>query len=470
MRRARLRVFGRPRVTARAADRVDRRLDRARRRDAREGDEVRGARRQVLSTVARRRRFWTSTATRARRASHARGLVIPAHPAGARRPAGKLDERRQRALTRYYLAAGAGGSPSACTPRSSRSAIRRSGLFEPVLALAAEEMARADARRDVPVVRIGGICGPTAQAAREAEPAARPRLPRRAPQPRGAAQVVGRRAARALPRGVRGHPARRLLPPTRGRRAAAAVRVLAPLRRDPNVVAIKIAPFNRYQTLDVVRAVAESGRDDIALYTGNDDNIVADLITPFRFDGAERRRSRGASSAACSGTGRSGRARPWSCSTSVSTRLPTACRASCCDAACEVTDANAAFFDAAHGFAGCIAGLHEVLRRQGLLASMRCLDPARDAQPRPARGDRPRLSGVPAPERRRVRRAAPRRRGCVSGIALAGLKPCGGDERASSSALATVTVIQESDRVVRGQRDARKQRDRRRSLSRERCP
>jgi hypothetical protein len=142
------------------------------------------------------------------------------------------------------------------------------------------------------------------------------------------------------------------------------------------VIAIKIAPFHRYRTLDVVRAVAESGRDDIALYTGNDDNIVLDLLTPYRFrlDGREvERRIIG------------GLLGHWA----VSTRRAVELLAVCHDAArrgegipvnllrlaIPTTDANAALFDVANGFAGCIAGIHEVLRRQGMLEGIWCLDP-----------------------------------------------------------------------------------------------
>jgi dihydrodipicolinate synthase/N-acetylneuraminate lyase len=133
-----------------------------------------------------------------------------------------------------------------------------------------------------------------------------------------------------------------------------------------NVVAIKIAPFNRYQTLDVVRAVIEVGREDLALYTGNDDHIVADFLTPFRFGGEERRIVGGLLG-------------HWSVWTRRAVELLERCRLA--DATpellrlgVEVTDCHAAFFDAANGFRGCIAGLHEVLRRQGLLDGLWCLD------------------------------------------------------------------------------------------------
>ena len=163
----------------------------------------------------------------------------------------------------------------------------------------------------------------------------------------------------------------------------------------PAVVAIKIAPFNRYQTLDVVRAVVDAGRDDIALYTGNDDNIVADLVTPFRFavDGRTvERRIVG---------GLLGHWAVWTRSAvSLLDECQAAARAGQVPAALlqrgvEVTDANAAFFDAAHGFAGCIAGIHEVLRRQGLVRSTRCLD----ADESSARARLPRSTASAAPIR-----------------------------------------------------------------------
>ncbi len=140
-----------------------------------------------------------------------------------------------------------------------------------------------------------------------------------------------------------------------------------------NVVAVKIAPFNRYQTLDVVRAVAEAGRDDIALYTGNDDNIVLDLVTPFRFQNCVHKVERRIVG---------GLLGQWAVWTRRTVELLRACQEASAAVPAELlrlngelTDANAAIFDAANGFAGCIAGVHEVLRRQGLLAGTWCLDP-----------------------------------------------------------------------------------------------
>jgi hypothetical protein len=148
-----------------------------------------------------------------------------------------------------------------------------------------------------------------------------------------------------------------------------------------NVVAIKIAPFNRYQTLDVIRAVSESERP-IALYTGNDDNILMDLLTPFVFSVNGRPKELHI---------RGGLLGHWAVWTRGAVELFCKCRAAAQSAAgvprkllqnsIEVTDANAAFFDAANGFAGCIAGLHEVLRRQGLLAGTWCIDPEETLSP-----------------------------------------------------------------------------------------
>lgn len=290
------------------------------------------------------------------------GVAIPAHPL-ALDSGRRLDERRQRALTRYYLAAGAGGL--AVGVHTTQFEIRdpNIGLFEPVLALAAEEMDRA-AR---PVVRIAGVCGETKQAIREAEILQAHRYH---------AALLSLAALRdATPATLLAHcQAVAAIIPVVGFYLQPAVggRILPysfwrEFVQIENVVAIKIAPFNRYQTLDVVRAVIEGGRDDIALYTGNDDNIVADLVTPFRFGGMERRITGGLLG-------------HWSVWTRRAVELQERCRTESASAellrlGVEVTDANAAFFDAANGFRGCIAGLHEVLRRQGLLEGIWCLNP-----------------------------------------------------------------------------------------------
>jgi len=310
----------------------------------------------------------------------ARGLVIPAHPV-ALDSNGRFDERHQRVLTRYYAAAGAGGL--AVGVHTTQFAIRdpRIGLFEPVLALAREEMDRADRGRDIPLVRIGGICGATTQALAEAGVVA------------DCGYHAGLLSLAALSQATDAeliahceHVAARL--PLVGFYLQALVGG-RPLgysfwRRFveiPNVVAIKIAPFNRYQTLEVVRALADSGRDDVALYTGNDDNIVGDLITPFRFRterGTVERRIVGGLLGHWAVWTRSAAGLLADCHEAVASgHVPVALLRT----AGEVTDANAAFFDAANGFAGCIAGINEVLRRQGLLASARCLDPQETLSP-----------------------------------------------------------------------------------------
>ena len=311
------------------------------------------------------------------RARLAEGLVIPACPLAldAQR---RLDERRQLALLRYYVAAGAGGV--AVGVHTTQFAIRdpKLGLFRPVLELAAEALGRAGAG----VARIAGICGATSQAVGEAG-LARELGYQAGLLSLGALQAAGEDELLAHCREVAG-----VIPlfgfylqPAAGGRVLTYRfwRRLAELER---VIAIKIAPFNRYQTLDVVRAVVEAGRDDIALYTGNDDNLVLDLLTPFRFQcegkSLERRIVGGLLG-------------HWAVWTQRAVELHAECRrlaragepvpSRLLLQAAEVTDANAAFFDAANGFAGCIPGLHEVLRRQGLFEGTWCLDPDEKLSP-----------------------------------------------------------------------------------------
>jgi dihydrodipicolinate synthase/N-acetylneuraminate lyase len=289
------------------------------------------------------------------------GVAIPAHPL-ALTAARKLDEHRQRGLTRYYLDAGAGGI--AVGVHATQFAIREHGLYEPVLALAREEAAgRA-------VVKIAGVCGARGQALREAECAARlgydavllsfGSLP-------GATTNELIAHARAIGE-VLPLVGFYLQPAVGGRVLDADFwRWFAAL---DSVVAIKIAPFNRYQTLDVLRGVAESGRAaEIALYTGNDDHIVLDLITTFR----------GLRMAG-------GLLGQWAVWTRRAVEMLEAIHRDpdapkWLEAAARLTDANGAIFDVANGFRGCIAGVHEVLRRQGLLDGIWCLDPDEGLSP-----------------------------------------------------------------------------------------
>ena len=294
------------------------------------------------------------------------GTAIPAHPL-ALTAERKLDERRQRALTRYYLDAGAGGL--AVGVHTTQFAIRDVGLLQPVLALAQEEL-----RGQESVVAIAGICGPAKQAEREAALA------------RDLGYHAGLLSLAALTNATTGKLIQHVetvaeILPVVGFYLQPAVggRVLPyefwrRFSEVPNVIGIKMAPFNRYQTIDVIRAVADSGREDITLYTGNDDNIVVDLLTPHHFNGRALRI-------------KGGLLGHWAVWTRRAVELQAELRDSAAITpdhlrrAIAVTDSNAAFFDAANGFHGCIAGLHEVLRRQGLLAGSWCLDPNETLSP-----------------------------------------------------------------------------------------
>ena len=308
------------------------------------------------------------------------GVVIPASPL-ALNAQRRWDERRQRALWRYYIAAGAGGI--AVGVHTTQFAIRdpQIGLFRPLLELACEEFDRADATRNEPLVRIAGICGDTPQALSEAE------LARAMGFHAGLLSLSAlkeadddtliahcQRVAEVIP--LVGF----YLQPAVGGRVLS-YRFWRRFAEIENVVAIKIAPFNRYQTLDVVRAIAEAERDDIALYTGNDDNIVLDLLTPYRFNMGGKQVERRIVG---------GLLGHWAVWTKRAVELLERCHvaaqqpaipADLLRLAIEVTDCNAAFFDAANGFRGCIAGIHEVLRRQGLLEGIWCLDPNETLSP-----------------------------------------------------------------------------------------
>jgi Dihydrodipicolinate synthetase family len=300
-----------------------------------------------------------------------RGTVIPAHPL-ALDSHRRLNERRQRALSRYYLDAGVGGL--AVGVHTTQFAIREHGLYETVLRLAIEE---AVGWSDRPLVMIAGICGDTEQAKWEA----------------GVARSLGYSAGLLSLAALAGAREEDLIKhcetiaseiPLMGFYLQSAVggchlgvtfwRRFAAI---DNVVAIKVAPFDRYATLDVLRGVIESRAEHrVTLYTGNDDHILLDLLTPFvlRRDGDDvTLRFRG------------GLLGHWSVWTKRAVELfewiQTAVENSAVDNElltweARVTDSNGAFFDAAHDFAGCVAGCHEVLRRQGILEGVWCLDPA----------------------------------------------------------------------------------------------
>ncbi len=309
------------------------------------------------------------------------GLVIPAHPL-ALTESRRLDERRQVALTRYYCDAGAGGL--AVGVHTTQFAIRDPsvGLLKPVLELGVQTAAAWCAGRPTRPLLVAGAVGPTAQAVAEAELAA----------------SLGYDAVLVSLAALRDADNDRLVDHCR---RIAAVRPLFGFYLQPavggrvldrafwrrfldidDVVAIKVAPFDRYRTLDVVNALAESGRQDVALYTGNDDAIVIDLLTPYP--------------GAAAGTSlhfSGGLLGQWAVWTKGAVEIVRRCHAAreskvggaairelLTDGA-GLTDVNAALFDPAHGFSGCIPGIHEVLRRQGLLAGRWCLDPHEELSP-----------------------------------------------------------------------------------------
>ena len=308
------------------------------------------------------------------------GAVIPAHLL-ALDASRKFDVRRQRAMTRYYLDAGAGGV--AVGVHSTQFAIREAGLFEPVLELAmqtARDWTPLGGKR--PLFMVAGLAGKTAQAAKEA----------------ATARAMGYHAGLLSLAAMKGASEDELIEHCR---AVAALMPLVGFYLQPavggihlpasfwtrfaeidNVVAIKMAPFNRYRTLDVIRGVvAAKAEDRITLYTGNDDHIVLDLLVPFTFkrDGQPVTvRIKG------------GLLGHWSVWTQAAVLLlqrlhqavesgQTSPEILALDA--QVTDCNSALFDVAHDFSGCIAGCHEVLRRQGLLEGIWCLDPAETLSP-----------------------------------------------------------------------------------------
>ncbi|MZQ86855.1 dihydrodipicolinate synthase family protein [Paenibacillus sp. 5J-6] len=301
------------------------------------------------------------------------GLVIPAHPLALDENR-QLDEQHQRALTRYYMAAGAGGV--AVGVHSTQFEIRNKdvNLLEPVLRMASEEIDKAGLQR--PFIKVAGICGPTKQALEESELALKLGYDAGLLSMGGLkdwteADILERTRAVAGQIPVIGF----YLQPSVGGRIFS-FDFWRQFAEIPGLVAIKMAPFNRYQTIDVVRAVCYSSRrDEIALYTGNDDNIVNDLLTTYRFQ---------VNGAPVEKNIVGGLLGHWAVWTQKAVELLEEIKQArnrgeidkeWLTRNIEVTEANAAFFDPAHHFDGCIPGIHEVLRRQGLLKGTWCLNP-----------------------------------------------------------------------------------------------
>lgn len=309
------------------------------------------------------------------------GAVIPAHPL-ALNGNRELDEEKQRGLTRYYMDSGAGGI--AVGVHSTQFEIRDKGidLLEPVLRLAAEEIDQANLSR--PFIRVAGIVGPTDQATREAK----------------LASNLGYDLGLLSHGGLKGLSEKELIKRTEKvaeiipvfgfyLQPAVGGRLLSfEFWRDfaeiPNVQAIKMAPFNRYQSLDLVRGVCYSSRfKEIALYTGNDDNIIPDLLTTYRFNVKGEIREKSIVG------GLLGHWAVWTQKAVSLLEEIKKCKKEgdanlmneLLTRGIEVTDTNAVIFDAANDFHGCIPGIHEILRRQGLLEGRWCLNPHEELSP-----------------------------------------------------------------------------------------
>jgi dihydrodipicolinate synthase/N-acetylneuraminate lyase len=304
------------------------------------------------------------------------GQVIPALPLALDRNR-RWDESRQRAVIRYYVDAGAGGL--AVGVHSTQFAIRdpKIGLYAPVLRLAAQTAREWIARTPRDFALIAGLCGRTPQARSEARMAVDLgyhagllSLGAWAKDPEPKILAHCRAIAKEIP--LVGFYLQNAV----GGRVFS-YRFWRDFAEIPQLVGVKIAPFNRYRTIDVVRAVLEAGRDDVALYTGNDDNIIGDLLTPFSFGGRTRHIDGGLLG-------------QWGVWTERAVKLFSEIKrarqkarleASWWDRNAALTDMNAAVFDAANTFAGCLPGIHEVLRRQGLLRTIACLDPHETLSP-----------------------------------------------------------------------------------------
>ncbi|MCL2708552.1 MAG: dihydrodipicolinate synthase family protein [Defluviitaleaceae bacterium] len=302
-----------------------------------------------------------------------RGVLMPATPLALTKNR-SLDEKRQRLLMRYYLSAGAGGIATGVHSTQFEIHDDKVGLYKPVLEIVSDEINRHELKTGKVIVKVAGVCGNAAQAAREASLARR----------------LGYDAILLSPGGLSHLSESEMLERTRevakiipvigfALQSAAGGRVFsygywAAFCEIESVAAIKTAPFDRYQTQDIVRAAATSGRSaEIALYTGNDDNIVVDLLTEYEFthDGKKYRKHFDG-----------GLLGHYSCWTKSAVEIYERCAAarasgtvdaSLLTLAAKVTDMNAAIFDPSHAYAGCISGIHEVLRRQGLLEGIWCV-------------------------------------------------------------------------------------------------
>ncbi len=304
----------------------------------------------------------------------AKGTVIPATPLALTQER-KFDEKRERMLMRYYMDAGVGGIASCVHTTQFQVRDPKIGLFRPILEVVSDEVEKFEKRTGKVLVKVAGVCGKIDQAVKEAE----------------LAKELGYDAVLLSPGGLADYDEDMMI--KRTEEVAKIMPVIGfylqssvggkhfsynywqRLCEIDNVVAVKSAPFNRYQTLDVVRAAATSSRrDKIALYTGNDDNIVIDLLTKYKFE------ENGVTYEKQFVGGLLGHWSVWAKKVVEMFEMlkkeaaKDSISANMLVLANQVTDANAAFFDTANNFAGCIAGLHYVLKKQGIFENIFCLD------------------------------------------------------------------------------------------------
>lgn len=295
------------------------------------------------------------------------GAFIPAVPL-ALDDSRHFDEACQRRLIRHYLDCGSGGIAAAVHSTQFEIRSPEHGLLIPVLGAVGDEISRFEKETGKTVIKIAGVCGCVKQASAEAETAAK----------------LGYDAVLLSPGGLGSLSESEML--SRTETVAGILPVIGfylqtkvggrrfsygywqRMCEIPRVAAVKCASFDRYSTVDVVRAAAFSSRaDEIALYTGNDDHILTDLLTVFRFGEKEKRFAGGLLGHWAVWTKKAveifGRVKGGDASPELLTL------------ASEITDMNAAVFDAANDFRGCIPGIHEVLRREGLFGNILCLDP-----------------------------------------------------------------------------------------------
>ena len=309
------------------------------------------------------------------------GCVIPALPLTLH-PSGEWDSKRQKALIRYYLDAGAGGIAVAVHTTQFEIRDEKFNLYQPLLELAGKEIDAYSQKNGCGILKIAGVCGPVEQAVSEATAAKNAGYHAVLLSPGGLNELSEddlvyrtRRVAEVLP-----VIAFYLQSAVGGRRFS--YRYWEEICKIPGVIGMKSAPFDRYQTLDLVRAAALSPRsDEITLYTGNDDNIVIDLLTTYRFEKDGKIYEKGFSG---------GLLGHWAVWTSKAVSILEKAKkaresgeipAELLTLAQQVTDCNGAFFDVANNFSGCITGIHEVLRRQGLMETIRCLSPNEKLSP-----------------------------------------------------------------------------------------